>query len=261
MKSILARHFGLTVAAIVATVMIVVSLHMWRPRLSATVLTDETIEVDGVRREYRLVIPDALDGQTPAPVVFAFHGAHETPEEMARNSQLDWLAAARGFYLVYPMGCRQSWPASMPDDDPEHVERDLRFFDALYNRLTQQLPIDKRRVHPVGLSQGAVFVELLVEERSELLAAAVSHSGWLPGPLSRRELNTKHKCPIMFIAGSDDRQVPPADVKKAADFFRHEGHPVELLVLDGLDHRWAGDFDINIRIWRFLSRHPRDKDD
>lgn len=107
----------------------------------------------------------------------------------------------------------------------------------------------------MGLSQGACFVNLLVARRSERLAAAASHSGWLPSPLPDEGIHARRKCPVMFIVGSLDRQVSPATVRKAYTCFQREGHPVELCLVEGLGHQWAVEHDVNEKIWAFLSRH------
>ena len=115
--------------------------------------------------------------------------------------------------------------------------------------------MDAKRVYVTGMSQGAAFVNLLVAKRSEKIAAAASHSGWLPDPLGDEPIHTRRKCPLLFIAGSEDRQVPPDAVREAFDCFRREGHPVEFLVIEGLGHHWALEHNINAKIWRFLSQH------
>lgn len=57
-----------------------------------------------------------------------------------------------------------SWPPFIPPENPEHVDADLHFFDAVCDELTQQYNIDERRVYATGMSQGAAFVNLLVAE-------------------------------------------------------------------------------------------------
>lgn len=68
----------------------------------------------------------------------------------------------------------------------------------------------------------------------------------------RRLFATSHPCPILFIAGADDRQVSPETVVRARDAFARSGHPTRYLLLPGLGHRWATEFDINRKIWSFL---------
>jgi poly(3-hydroxybutyrate) depolymerase len=224
-------------------------------RFSATVLPDESLVVRGTVRQYRLVIPPSLNDQMPAPVLFVFHGAIDTTRQAADYTQLDRLAASQGVYVVYPQGRFLNWPPSIPPENPECIEPDLAFFDALCRELALRYHVDTKRAYVTGMSQGAAFVNLLVAKRSEKIAAAASHSGWLPDPLGDSPIRTRHKCPMLFIAGSEDRQVPPAAVREAYECFRREGHPVEFLMIEGLGHRWALDRDINAKIWGFLSPH------
>ncbi len=243
----------------VAVVLLVAVLAAWQvgrrmSRLPVTILPRETVEVEGVAREYRLVVPDSLQ-ESPVPLLLVFHGALETNEAVARSTQLDRLAAAQGFFLVYPQGLNQSWPASLPADNPDYYMRDLAFFDAMVDDLAERYPIDRRRVYVAGISQGGAFVQLLVSRRSEKIAAAVSHSGWLPDPLSVQGIGARRECPLMLVVGSDDKQVSPTAAEESRDCFRREGHPVEYHMIEGLGHRWALEHDINETIWSFLSEH------
>lgn len=219
------------------------------------VLREQTIKVRGMTRKYRLVIPKSLEERSPAPLLLAFPGAGDSAEDMSRYTQLDWLAADKGFYLVYLEGRHLSWPPFIPPENPEHVDPDLQFFDAACDELTRQYNIDERRVYATGMSQGAAFVNLLVAKRGRRLAAAAAHSGWLPRPLPDEGIRAERKTPMLFIVGSNDAQVPPDVVSSAYECFRREGHPCEYHEVPGLGHGWARRQGINERIWQFLSRH------
>ena len=190
-----------------------------------------------------------------APILFVFHGALDTTEQAAEYTRLDRLASSQGVYVVYPQGRFLNWPPSIPPENPECIEPDLALFDALCRELAHRYPVDTKRIYVTGMSQGAAFVNLLVAKRSEKIAAAAAHSGWLPDPLGESPLHTRRKCPMLFIAGTEDRQVPPAAVREAYDCFRRADHPVEFLLIEGLGHHWALEHDVNAKIWRFLSPH------
>ncbi len=221
--------------------------------LPIAVLRAQTIVVNGEERTYRLVVPDSIDALSPIPLLVALHGAGDTTEQMAEHTDLDRLAARHGFCLLYLQGRYDSWPPHVPEKHPEVVDWDVAFFDAACDDVASRYPIDRRRIYVTGMSQGAGFVHLLVARRSEAIAAAASHSGWLPDPLGETGVDTKHKCPMLFIAGADDRQVSPESVGKARACFAAAGHPTEFLQLEGVGHRWAKDRGINETIWRFLS--------
>ena len=61
------------------------------------IIPDEALDVDGSVRHYRLVIPKRLPRER-VPIVFAFHGAGDSPEKMAAYSALDRLTAENGLF-------------------------------------------------------------------------------------------------------------------------------------------------------------------
>jgi polyhydroxybutyrate depolymerase len=211
--------------------------------------------VDGAERRYRLVVPKGVDRATTLSLVVAFHGAGDTAEQMAEQTNLDRLASSQGFLLAYPEGRFQSWPPFIPPENPSSIDPDLRLFDVLCAELSRRFNIDRRRIYVVGTSQGAAFVELLVAKRSCAIAAAAAHSGWLPKPLPSEGIHADCKTPILLIVGSEDRQVPPPITEEAVRCFAREGHPVEYLKIPGVGHRWALEVGINARIWTFLSAY------
>jgi poly(3-hydroxybutyrate) depolymerase len=241
------------------TVVVVIVLgwavHRLIVRLPVTVHRDQKILVDGVERSYRLVVPDAPGASSPVPLLVALHGAGDTTEQMAVYTDLDRLAARHGFCLVYLQGSYDSWPPFIPEQHPEVVDREIAFFDATCDEILSRYPVDARRIYVTGMSQGAAFVHVVVAMRSERIAAAASHSGWLPDPLGETGVDTQYKCPILFVVGADDRQVSPESVAEAQACFAAAGHPTELMQLEGVGHRWAKDRGINETIWQFLSGH------
>lgn len=65
---------------------------------------DESLTVQGKVRQYRLVVPESIRADQPAPLVFAFHGLGDSKDIMPWYSQLSQLAEREGFVLVYPNG-------------------------------------------------------------------------------------------------------------------------------------------------------------
>ena len=88
---------------------------------------------------------------------------------------------------------------------------------------------------------------------SERIAATVVGCGWMPEPLDVEPLNTRHKCPMLFLVGSRDRQVPPEAVRVGYNVFKREGHPVELRIVEGFGHGWPQ--AENERVWEFFAAH------
>jgi predicted esterase len=103
------------------------------------------------------------------------------------------------------------------------------------------------------VSQGGAAANLLTAMCSERIAATVVGCGWLPDPLGDAPLETANKCPMLFIVGSRDRQVPPEFVRVGHDAFERAGHPVEFRVIEGFGHGWPR--RENERVWEFLDSH------
>ncbi|QDT76064.1 alpha/beta hydrolase family esterase [Lacipirellula limnantheis] len=218
-----------------------------RPRAE---IVHETIDVDGMRREYRLVVPRSVAGKRDVPVVFALHGAIDTVDEMAAHTGLDELAIEQEFLLVYLQGRHLNWPPFIPPENPTLMEPDAAFFRAMCDRVTSEHGGDRRRIYLIGVSQGGAAANLLTAMCSERIAATVVGCGWLPEPLGDAPLATANKCPMLFLVGSRDRQVPPEMVREGRDAFERAGHLVEFRVIDGFGHGWPR--AENERVWEFL---------
>jgi polyhydroxybutyrate depolymerase len=212
----------------------------------------ESLKVGGQDRDFRLVVPRAVDLAKPAPLVFAFHGMGiDSIDLMPRYTKLDELAAAKGFVLVYPAAVGRSWGLV-----PDKVTADLALFDALLAHLTGRFKIDADRVYVLGMSNGGYFAHLVGAERSRAVVAVVSHSGPL-GLQTLGGVNAARKFPVMIVHGDRDRVLPVEWARENRDKYAREGHEVRYVEVAGLGHQWATGQRINEQIWDFFSSHPR----
>jgi poly(3-hydroxybutyrate) depolymerase len=138
---------------------------------------EQALDVDGVARTYRLDLPAAYDGESPYPLVFAFHGA-TTSGAIFRSRRYGNLLStmAEGAILVHPdaLGEPSAW----------NEQADLPFFDALLATLDAALCVDDSRVFATGHSSGGFFANTLGCQRGDLLRAIapVSAGGpFVPG--------------------------------------------------------------------------------
>ncbi len=217
----------------------------------AGTFADELIQIATRRRSYRLVVPPTAASGQPVPLVFAFHGLFDSKSQMPVYSKLDELATTAGFVLVYPQAREKGWPLVV-----EWAREDILFFDTLLAKLTAEYNIDLNRVHLVGMGNGGYFVHLLASLRPESIASIAVHSGGL-GPLGFTEVSVASKYAAIIIHGNTDDTVPALEGRKARDAYRRWGHEVEYVELPRHGHAWASGFNINARIWNFLSSHPR----
>ena len=220
---------------------------------AAGTFPDEKIGINGVSREYRLVVPKSVDGLKPVPILFAFHGfLIDNKELMAAYSQLDKLAEQEGFVLVFPNAVNKAWKLL-----PALAKDDFALFDQLLAHLSERYNLDKNRVYLCGMSNGAYFSHLLASQRSDVVAAIGCHSGGL-GVLSRREPSVKHKYGVFIAHGEDDSIVNVDEGRKARDAYKKWGFPHEYLEVPRHNHFWATKADVNTKMWKFLMAHPLD---
>jgi polyhydroxybutyrate depolymerase len=210
---------------------------------------DESIEVKGKKREYRLVVPKSVDPDKPASLVFAFHGLLDSKDLMPRYSQLPRTAEKEGFILCFPNGLNRHWPIV-----PEWARDDLAFFDELCKKLETDYTIDPDRIYLTGMSNGAYFSNLVASQRADKIAAIAAHSGGIGFVKEDKE---RRKYPVMIIHGEYDSIVKVEEGHKARDAYKKWGHEVDYIEIPKLNHFWAGSQGINDQIWKFFKEHPR----
>ena len=213
-------------------------------------LANETIDVNGKAREYRLIVPKSVDGKQPVPLVFAFHGLGDSKDLMPFYSQLDKLAEKQGFVLVFPNGLNRHWPLV-----PAWAKDDLAFYDKLYEHITGQYNIDLNRVYLTGMSNGAYFSHVIASQRSEQIAAIAPHSGG-PGVVGVQGIKAKNKYAVFVIHGAEDSIVPIEEGRRTRDNYLKWGHDVEYLEVEKLNHFWAHKAGVNAKMWAFFEKHP-----
>ena len=141
----------------------------------------QTIDVQGVPRQYRLAVPSEPTGKRPLPLVLDFHGANGSDVAQAVYSQLEEKGPTRGFVVVTPnAGAPPVW------DDPatttqrnfvEASDANLAFTRALIDHVKASLCIDSQRVYAAGFSNGAGMSAYLGCKLSGQLAAIAPVSG------------------------------------------------------------------------------------
>jgi len=170
-----------------------------------------TLDHAGLERAYAVHLPDAYDGETPAPMLFNLHGFGEDIESQDAATDLPAEAGARGYVVVTPQGA----PLSVPEDTPqaddaagfegfafwnffgsagidfggqpppglENVQPedlgtdDVGFFAALMDTLLDEYCLDADRIFSTGMSNGAGMSTTLACELGERLRAIAPVAG------------------------------------------------------------------------------------
>jgi poly(3-hydroxybutyrate) depolymerase len=206
----------------------------------------ETLESQGKKRTYYLLVPDNATAEHPAPLLMVLHGSNRNG--MSLMEKWKDLAIKEGFVLVGPDSLNpQAWNA--PADGPE-------FLHDLLSELKSKYPIDSRRMYLFGHSGGATFALYMSLYESEYFAATAIHAGALaPNTYSVADI-AKRKIPIYIIVGTVDQFFPLSDVRATRDALNQRGFDVQLTEMKGHDH-WYYDLapKINADAWTFLKQH------
>ena len=233
-------------------------------------------------RKYTVHIPTAANPNTALPVMFVFHGANTTGEQMQVGTGFDILADQAGIVTVYPDGQRGTAPwnvgtgacppggfASTSQDDEAYVEQMLA-------DIEQDQCVDKERVFATGFSMGGYFSHELGCKLGKTTFRAIAphsggtHSGSCPGaPL-----------PVLLLHGDKDSLISYSCGTRARDYWIERNGcaqdadrlmvtggycdfqrgcpadaPVVMCTFNGMDHTWAfppAYENAGILIWLFF---------
>src|SRR5262245_40606362 len=160
----------------------------------------ETIDVNGTERSFVLVVPESVDGMTPVPLIFGFHGFNGTGEAASQYFELTGGEAA---VYAYPQALPLPGQNGGVGWDMEPDGDDVAFFDALVTALGAAHCIDLTRVFSAGHSHGASFSNHLGCYRPDALRAIAPVAGGGPwaGPCTG-------SVSAMLTHGSADMDVP-----------------------------------------------------
>lgn len=214
-------------------------------RASGQKIRKETIESQGKKRVYYLVVPDQATAEHPAPLLLLLHGSGRNGLSLVEK----WkdLAIKEGIILLGPDAIdSEGWKT--PADGPE-------FLHDLVSDLKSKYAIDSRRMYLFGHSAGATFALYMALLESEYFAAAAIHAGALrpdDGPFIAR---ASRKIPFHIAVGTVDRFFPLEAVRATRDMLVKNGFEVQLTEIKGHDH-WYYDLapKINAEAWSFLKQ-------
>ncbi len=158
-------------------------------------------------RTYRIHVPASYRPGRPVALVLAFHGRLGTGQGMARLTDLDATSDRHGFIVVYPDGVDRSWNDGLPTPAAQAGVDDVAFVRTLIASLEGRYSIDARRIYATGLSNGAMFTELLGCELAGTLAAIAPVAGSLPTPVAA-SCSPRAPLPVLLFGGTSDPFVP-----------------------------------------------------
>jgi predicted esterase len=219
---------------------------------AADKITKQTMESQGKKRTYYLMVPDSAKSAAAVPMIVLLHGSGRNGFSLMEK----WkeIASREGIIIAGPDSLdQQGW--QIPGDGPSFI------YD-LIEALRAKYPVNPRRIYLFGHSAGAVFALNLSMMESEYFAATAVHAGsWR----TEREFSArdyaKRKTPLAIIVGDRDAFFPLPSVKATEAALLERGFVIEVKVMKGHDH-WYYDLapQINRDAWDFLKRRELNED-
>ena len=174
-------------------------------------LETATVNVDGLKRDFKVYVPKSYGLNREYPLVFVLHGGGGKASGMVKltKKRFNHLADRDSFIVVYPNGYERSWndgsrdtlaPARRMNID------DVGFFDAMIEDLDKKLSIDKENIFACGISNGGFMVQRLAIER----ASAFKAIAVVAANMSKDQQKAVPENPVsvLFICGTADPLVP-----------------------------------------------------
>lgn len=197
-----------------------------RDRSTAIVSERRTIDVDGDTRVYAIHTPPGPMPVGGWPTILMFHGSYggNAPEQEHSYQQLNAIADARGYRVIYPVGLPQdradtTTGQGMLNWDPVGAgagEANDNFVVKLIDELTKDGVLDPKRVVAAGHSQGGFYVSGLVASHPDLFRAAAifgAGAGSVAGNTDFSQLG--RRTPLLLRVGENDIHVQMADALAA----------------------------------------------
>ncbi len=193
-----------------------------------------TITAGGRRRTFLLYVPPN-DGPTHRlPLVIAYHAASGTAQALASTNFLADDEQRQNMIMVFPQGYGDTWndDAGDPPAEAAHVN-DIAFTTAMLRQIERGYYVDMKRVVATGLSNGAIFTELLgcrvpgdftlIVPVEGQIATTFSRTCRQPKPISAYEIHATADPTIPYRGGR----------------FYGDGGPVYVLSAPASARRWA----------------------
>ena len=255
----------------------------------------ETIQHDGLLREYSIYVPASYDGTTDFPLLFNLHGGGTIVSHIG-IADMSSIADTANFIVVYPQarpdpsdGNSFNWIAKVPGTFDDVT------FSSLIDTIASDYQIDQNRIYACGYSLGGdMSFELACKLNSRIAAIAPVARTMQANPNSF--CSPVHPTGVLTILGTDDITSPyNGIIYQGIEYYlsaaethlywaTHNNcdtnavvntvsqsverytwstasgcaYVEELKVIGG--HDWPGSFgnmtiDANIEIWRFVSRY------
>jgi len=165
----------------------------------------ETIQFDGLTREYSIYVPASYDGISSFPLLFNFHGGGGDIASQIAIADMSSIADTANFIVVYPQarqdpsdGNSFNWIPKTPG-----TFDDVPFISSLIDTIASNYQIDQNRIYACGYSLGGdMSFELGCKLSNRIAAIAPVARTMQANPNSF--CSPVHPTGVLTILGTDD---------------------------------------------------------
>ncbi|MBN1612432.1 MAG: prolyl oligopeptidase family serine peptidase [Polyangiaceae bacterium] len=228
-----------------------------------------TIDVGGSTREYILRLPQGYDAATPNRIIFAFHGASGSADQVDKGDPPRSDLEPTGPYFGIRDVADQQTIFVAGQASGGWSSSDIEYVQVLLDHLKGELCIDTQRIFATGFSMGGMMTITVACSLSDVFRAVAPMSGALQngcpegGPIAYWSSHGTSDSTIDMSQGEDARDefvrrnhcqpdTAPTDPEGCVSYQGCDaGYPVEWCPFDGAHEPppFSGS-----AIWAFLSR-------
>lgn len=162
---------------------------------------EDSLLIDGSYRTFLVHTPPGFSAAEHLPLVFNLHGYTSNSLQQEAYSEMNAVADAERFVVVYPDGVNNSWNLGLGSVD------EYGFFTGMMDLLEVTHNINTDRVYSCGMSQGGYMSFVLACSMYDRIAAIASVAGSMAPGLDLVCAPTR-PVPVMMIHGTADGIVP-----------------------------------------------------
>lgn len=181
----------------------------------------QTIDVDGMQRQYIVKTPADYDRNKPYRLVFAWHGLGGTAMQIASNFYGLVSRSANTTIFIAPQG--------LPNPQQNNFaawantkDGDITFIRKLIDWAKTTYCIDEKRIFSIGMSNGGMFANVVGCELGDTFRATAAMSGG--GPQGYATKPCTGKLAVWISHGNKDDNVPFSYGQKSRDYWVKANH-------------------------------------
>jgi polyhydroxybutyrate depolymerase len=184
---------------------------------------NESITVDGLKREFITYIPAGIGKTDKSPVIISLHGRLGTASGQMRFADFRPIADREKVIIVCPQGIDRSWNDGRGTPANAKGINDVKFIDQLITYIITTCNADAGRIYVTGMSNGGFMASRLACELNNRIAAIAVVAASMDEDMGYQP---SKPIPAMYIQGTKDPLVPFAggEMKKGAggSIYGHE---------------------------------------